>query len=728
MLRAFAVSAAVALLRTAVNAEGESCAERQDGSGGGSIRVRAVDSATLAAATSVVSRYASFLQTPLNTPPTSAAGGCLQAGPPSSGRERRVGLKRSGRDAIDAAVTVGDPEFTTILTAWETAATAAAQGAAKKVGSGHAGGCTEEEGSATGKGGGVAPEPVEVAEEEPGSEPREEMDAAHCTTEDSKARSVEGREAEEEARGGNSSVAMARELLRALDEDGTDPQAALCLGPANAWVVKPAGLSCGRGVEVASSLRALVSACRQLEWKAVVQKYVERPLLVQGYKFDIRQWVLVTSCNPLVVWGFDESYTRFSSRPFTMDAPSLSDRLVHLCNHSVQKQQNRRGDESCAASASATANGVNDDSSSSKEAGSGGGRETLPSGSQQNMWTAGQLRNHLQQRFQGHDVFQEVVVPRIRSVVVQTLLGVREELEMKGRAVEWLGFDLMVAEDLRVMLIEVNVSPDVSHSTPVTARLVPDATEDALSLLLDDGEADKRAAATPLPGLPNPCHSSSRSTGAEAAGEAKTVSGPDFSRVHDPGVGDRREGEASPRVVDKLRWRVWHKGEEESRTVLRGLREAKKTWCEKRRNKRRSRNLSDSISHVPVADDDRHMVLAVVEGILDSSSQARTAAAQAAEAEPPDPPSDVAVSPSESRRTAPAEGPIEGGCSSSSSFIEGRTQDAWGTVGELPGTVRELSEKLGLLTAEGGVEMTAEGAVGAQHTFPEQSEDEEEEL
>ncbi len=64
---------------------------------------------------------------------------------------------------------------------------------------------------------------------------------------------------------------------------------------------------------------------------------------------------------------------------------------------------------------------------------------------------------------QGRDVFREVVLPRIRSVVVQTLLGVREGLEMKGRALEWLGFDLMVAEDLRVMLIEVNVSPDVSH-------------------------------------------------------------------------------------------------------------------------------------------------------------------------------------------------------------------------------------------------------------------------
>ncbi|CAN0172790.1 unnamed protein product, partial [Ectocarpus sp. 12 AP-2014] len=196
MLRAFAVSAAVALLRTAVNAEGEGWAERQDGSGGGNSRTRAVGSTTLAAATSVVSRYASFLQTPFNTQPTSATGGRLQAGPPPSGRERRVGHKCSGRDAIDAAVIVGDQEFTTILTAWETAA-AAAQGAVEKVGSGHAGGCAEEQGSATGKGGSVAPEPVEVAEEDPGSELREEKNAAHGTTEDSRARSVEGREAEE---------------------------------------------------------------------------------------------------------------------------------------------------------------------------------------------------------------------------------------------------------------------------------------------------------------------------------------------------------------------------------------------------------------------------------------------------------------------------------------------------------------------------------------------------
>lgn len=101
------------------------------------------------------------------------------------------------------------------------------------------------------------------------------------------------------------------------------------------WIVKPGGLSCGQGIEVHSSLSSICAAVRTLKYHAVVQKYIERPMLVNTRKFDIRLWVCVTSVKPLVVWSYSHFYLRFSSKAFTLD--TLDDRMVHLCNYSVQK-------------------------------------------------------------------------------------------------------------------------------------------------------------------------------------------------------------------------------------------------------------------------------------------------------------------------------------------------------------------------------------------------------
>ena len=58
-------------------------------------------------------------------------------------------------------------------------------------------------------------------------------------------------------------------------------------------------------------------------------------MIIENRKFDIRQWKLVTSWNPLTIWNYAEPYIRFPASDFTFD--NLGDRFAHLCNNSVAK-------------------------------------------------------------------------------------------------------------------------------------------------------------------------------------------------------------------------------------------------------------------------------------------------------------------------------------------------------------------------------------------------------
>jgi hypothetical protein len=74
--------------------------------------------------------------------------------------------------------------------------------------------------------------------------------------------------------------------------------------------------------------------CDECQW--VCQKYIERPQLVRGYKFDVRQWVLVADWNPLTVYVWRQPYCRFAGEKYDS---SLADRneYIHLVNNSIVK-------------------------------------------------------------------------------------------------------------------------------------------------------------------------------------------------------------------------------------------------------------------------------------------------------------------------------------------------------------------------------------------------------
>lgn len=70
----------------------------------------------------------------------------------------------------------------------------------------------------------------------------------------------------------------------------------------------------------------------------MIQKYIERPMLVNGRKYDIRVWVLLT--HELDLYFFKEGYIRTSCEEFRLDKDDL---YVHLTNNAVQKHSNNYG-------------------------------------------------------------------------------------------------------------------------------------------------------------------------------------------------------------------------------------------------------------------------------------------------------------------------------------------------------------------------------------------------
>lgn len=67
----------------------------------------------------------------------------------------------------------------------------------------------------------------------------------------------------------------------------------------------------------------------------VVQKYIEKPMLIDQRKFDIRTWVLID--HEMNLYQFKESYLRLSSEPFSLDETQIEDKYIHLTNNAVQK-------------------------------------------------------------------------------------------------------------------------------------------------------------------------------------------------------------------------------------------------------------------------------------------------------------------------------------------------------------------------------------------------------
>uniref|UniRef100_A0A6E8W1E8 Tubulin glycylase 3A n=2 Tax=gambiae species complex TaxID=44542 RepID=A0A6E8W1E8_ANOCL len=229
------------------------------------------------------------------------------------------------------------------------------------------------------------------------------------------------------------------------------PQYALD-GYLNIWIVKPGNKCRGRGIHLMNNIKQIIAMVNPpivSKTRYVIQKYIERPLIIHNTKFDIRQWFMITSVQPLNIWFYKESYLRFSSQQYNLMNYHES---VHLTNHAIQKKYH---------------NAVRD--------------ERLP---HENMWDCHTFQAYLRQ-IDKYEMWSERIYPGMQKAIIGSLLACQDNMDRRPNTFELYGADFMITEDFYPWLIEINSSPDLAPSTSVTARLCPQCVEDTIRVVID---------------------------------------------------------------------------------------------------------------------------------------------------------------------------------------------------------------------------------------------------
>ena len=192
---------------------------------------------------------------------------------------------------------------------------------------------------------------------------------------------------------------------------------------------------------------------------AVVCEYITNPLLVDGFKFDLRLYVAVTSFDPLRAYLYEDGLARFATAKFDMAAERLANRFVHLTNYSVNKKSAR-----FVASVDPDVEDYG------------------------NKWSLSALLQHL--RAGGVDT--AAVLARIEALVVRTLVAGQGPVAAAQRtfsphagiSFELFGFDVLLDAELKPWLLEVNLSPSLATDTPLDLKIKSHVVADLLSLAL----------------------------------------------------------------------------------------------------------------------------------------------------------------------------------------------------------------------------------------------------
>eukprot|EP00743_Colponemidia_sp_Colp-15_P005121 GILK01005511.1.p1 GENE.GILK01005511.1~~GILK01005511.1.p1 ORF type:complete len:679 (+),score=93.09 GILK01005511.1:60-2039(+) len=219
------------------------------------------------------------------------------------------------------------------------------------------------------------------------------------------------------------------------------------------WIVKPIASSRGRGIYLIDNLSQLDSHKR-----CVVSEYIADPLLINGLKFDLRLYILVTSFSPLTIYWHDEGFTRFASVPYSSDPKHITNRFMHLTNYSVNKNN---------------AEFIKNEDATHDDVG--------------HKWSLSALWRYLKEDM---NVDVDTLKLKIEDLIIMTVGSIQrrvtdalDKTNSHGKCFELYGFDVLLSSSLRPWLMEVNLTPSLLCDAPIDVRIKADVVSDVFNLV-----------------------------------------------------------------------------------------------------------------------------------------------------------------------------------------------------------------------------------------------------
>ena len=222
----------------------------------------------------------------------------------------------------------------------------------------------------------------------------------------------------------------------------------------NVWIIKPGEFTNrGQGITVCKTLADISAIIKPAESRSyIIQKYIEKPLLVNKRKFDIRCYSLMTSINGIIQGYFYlDGYLRTTSSEYSIK--DIKNPFIHLTNDAIQKHSAEYG--------------------------------KFENG---NKLSYRDFQRYLDQFYPDKKInFIGNILPLIKDIIKDTMLASILKLDRKKRmhSMEIFGYDFMIDRKFRPWLIEINTNPCLELSSPYLSNLIPAMVENALKISID---------------------------------------------------------------------------------------------------------------------------------------------------------------------------------------------------------------------------------------------------